>query len=59
MTHYFLLKGHDIAQFYYKTVRFYYQYRILYFSNFYEVNKKNENTSILTQLFITLLLYLE
>ena len=48
MTHYFLLKGHDIEQFYYKTVHFYYQYRILYFSNFYDVNKKNENISSLS-----------
>ena len=45
MTHYCLLKGHDIEQFYYKTVHFYYQYCILYFSNFYDVNKKNENIS--------------
>ncbi len=50
MTHYFLLKGHDIEQFYYKTVHFYYQYRILYFSNFYDVNKKNENISSLSHL---------
>ena len=47
MTHYCLLKGHDIEQFYCKTVHFYYQYRILYFSNFYDVNKKNENISSL------------
>jgi hypothetical protein len=37
---YCLLKGSDIKRFYCGTVHFWYQYRILYFSNFYDVNKK-------------------
>jgi uncharacterized protein (TIGR00375 family) len=41
MAHYCLFKGRDIERFYCETVHIYYQYRILYFSNFYDVNKKN------------------
>jgi hypothetical protein len=41
MIHYCLLKCHDIERFYRETVHVCYQYCILYFTNFYDVNKKD------------------
>jgi hypothetical protein len=48
MIYFVLFKITGTKWFYCEVVRYCYQYCLLYFSNFYDVNKKNEN--ILTTL---------
>jgi len=57
--HYCLLKGPDGEWLYHETIHYYYQYRILYFSNFYDVNKKIENIATLLSSGMFLPLYPE